>query len=389
MKNKVIPYGRQSITDEDIQAVVAALRSDYLTQGPTVEQFEKDFAAYIGSRYALAVANGTVALHLGAIALGVRPGDKVITTPITFAASANCVTYCGGEVVFSDIEPTTYVLDVEKVRQLLKAAAPGTYRGIIPVAFAGLPVNLEAFRDLADEFGLWIMEDACHAPGAWFKDSKGVRQAAGGAVYSDLSVFSFHPVKHIATGEGGMITTNNETLYKKIAMLRTHGIVREGFINKIPDATQQGAWYYEMQDLGYNYRITDIQCALGISQLKRASANLTRRNELAQRYRVAFDGTKIGLQYVPSDQYHAYHLFVVEVDDRKGLYGFLRSHGIFAQVHYIPVHYMPYYQKRGFRPGDFPVAERYYERCLSLPLYPTLTNDEQDFVIDKVLTFVE
>jgi UDP-4-amino-4,6-dideoxy-N-acetyl-beta-L-altrosamine transaminase len=389
MTSKPIPYGRQHITEEDIHAVTTALKSDFLTQGPAILEFEKAFADYIGCRYAVAVANGTAALHLSAIALGVKEGDKVITTPITFAASANCVRYCGGEVVFCDIDPETYLMDLVKLRELLTASPKGTYTGIIPVDFAGHPVNIEVCRSIADEFGLWILEDACHAPGAYFANSKNTHQHAGNAAYADLAIFSFHPVKHIATGEGGMITTNDEKTYKQLLMLRTHGIVRENFVKNIPDPDLQGGWYYEMQDLGYNYRITDVQCALGTSQLKRAPQGLLRRNELADRYRRAFTGTSVRCQKVNDESYHAYHLFVIQIADRKGLYEHLRKHHIYAQVHYIPVHLMPYYQQLGWKAGDFPEAEKYYQHCLSLPMYPTLTNEEQDFVISKVLEFTK
>ena len=237
--NNPIPYGRQNITEEDIQAVVETLKSDYLTQGPKIAEFEAAFAAYVGSKYAVAVANGTAALHLCTLALNVQPGDKVITTPITFAASANCVRYCGGEVVFADIDPATYLLDIKKVRALLEASPKGTYKGVIPVDFAGRAVDLEAFKDLADEYGLWIIEDACHAPGGFFIDSTGEKQLCGNGQFADLAIFSFHPVKHIASGEGGMITTNDEALYEKLLQLRTHGIVKENekFQNSVEFAT--------------------------------------------------------------------------------------------------------------------------------------------------------
>ncbi|NTW34070.1 MAG: aminotransferase class I/II-fold pyridoxal phosphate-dependent enzyme, partial [Bacteroidetes bacterium] len=247
---KTIPYGRQHITDEDIQAVVDVLRSDYLTQGPNVKKFEDAFADYIGAKYAIAVSNGTAALHLCALALGVKEGDKVITSPITFVATANCVRYAGGDVVFADIDKDTYLLDIKKVRNLLNASPKGTYKGIIPVDFAGRPINLEEFRTLADEFGLWIIEDACHAPGGFFVDSNGQKQYCGNGNFADLSIFSFHPVKHIACGEGGMITTNNNKLYDKIRNLRTHGIQQDYSLNK----ENHGPWYYEMQELGFNYR---------------------------------------------------------------------------------------------------------------------------------------
>ena len=227
---KPIPYGRQQITEEDIQAVIEVLKSDFLTQGPKIAEFENAFAGYVGCKYAVAVSNATAGLHLSALAINIQPGDKVITTPITFAASANCIRYCGGEVVFADIDPGTYLLDIHQVRELLRVSPKGAYKGIIPVDFAGYPVNLEEYRKLADEFGLWIIEDACHSPGAYFSDSKGHRQICGNGKYADLSVFSFHPVKHIATGEGGMITTRTEVLYNNLKLLRSHGIQKNPFL---------------------------------------------------------------------------------------------------------------------------------------------------------------
>lgn len=380
IKSKVIPYGKQNITQHDIDAVVSALTSDYLTQGPKVLEFEQKFAAYVGSRYAVALTNGTAALHLSVMALGVRQGSKVITTPITFAASANCVRYCGGELVFSDVNPETILLDLKKVKALLEASPKGTYTGIIPVDFAGYPVDLEAFRELADEYGLWILEDACHAPGGYFIDSRGQKQSCGNSQYADLAIFSFHPVKHIACGEGGMITTNNKSLYDKLLLLRTHGITRD------PGALQQnhGGWYYEMIELGYNYRIPDLNCALGISQLERAPEGLLKRQAIAKRYDEAFNGRISSI--IPSNKVsHAYHLYVVRVNNRKELYDKLREKGIYSQVHYIPVHTLPYYASLGYKKGSLPVAEAYYEKCLSLPMFPTLSDKEQEFVIQCVL----
>ena len=260
---KKIPYGRQNITDEDIQTVTDVLKSDWLTQGPYIKSFEDGFANYIGAKYAVAVSNGTAALHLSAMVLGINPGDKVITTPITFVASANCVRYCGGEVVFADIDPLTYLLDINKVRDLLEKVPKGTYKGIIPVDFAGRANDLEEFRKLADEYGIWILEDSCHSPGGYFIDCSGKKQTCGNSNFADLAIFSFHPVKHIAAGEGGMITTNDKVLYNKLLNLRSHGI------QQAPEKFdyQHGVWYYEMQELGYNYRLTDFQAALGLSQL--------------------------------------------------------------------------------------------------------------------------
>lgn len=391
---KPIPYGRQNITEDDIRTVVDVLKSDYLTQGPQIAEFEAAFANYIGCKYSIAVANGTAALHLSALALNIQAGDKIITTPITFAASANCVRYCGGEVVFADIDPKTYLLDINHVRKLLQASPKGTYAGIIPVDFAGAPVNLEELKKLADEYDLWIIEDACHAPGGYFIDTKGIRQNCGNGNYADLAIFSFHPVKHIACGEGGMITTNDEELYKKLLLLRTHGITKEKdlFQNSIGFASgNQGetypAWYYEMQELGYNYRLTDFQAALGLSQLKRAEEGLKRRKEIAQRYFEVFKDQSFIMGQSGNSDEHAFHLYIIEVENRLGLYEYLRKQQIFAQIHYIPVHLMPYYRDLGWKEGDLPHAERYYRNCLSLPMFPTLTEKEQEFIITRIENF--
>jgi UDP-4-amino-4,6-dideoxy-N-acetyl-beta-L-altrosamine transaminase len=389
---KAIPYGRQHITDKDIKAVVETLKSDYLTQGPKIAEFETAFANYIGSKYAVALANGTAALHLCTLALGVKEGDKVITTPITFAASANCIRYCGGEVVFSDIDPETYLLDIDKVRLLLENATKGTYKGIIPVDFAGRANNLEAFRELADEYDLWIIEDACHSPGGSFKNSKDETQNCGNGNFADLAIFSFHPVKHIASGEGGMITTNNEELYQKLLQIRTHGIVKNSdlYTNSIAFAggiDEYPGWYMEMQDLGYNYRITDFQAALGLSQLSRANEGIKRRREIALNYFNAFKNKQFVKGQSKSIEGHAYHLYVLEVENRLGLYNHLRSKNIYAQIHYIPCHLMPYYKGLGWKEGDFVHAENYYNHCISLPMFPTLTNEEQAYVIDEINTF--
>jgi UDP-4-amino-4,6-dideoxy-N-acetyl-beta-L-altrosamine transaminase len=381
MMNKPIPYGRQSITQEDIDAVVDVLKSDFLTQGPAVSEFENAFANYIGAQYSVAVANGTAALHLCTLALNVQPGDKVITTPITFAASANCVRYVGGEVVFADIDPETYLLDIKEVEKLLKTHPKGTFKGIIPVDFAGRAIDMESFHKLAKNYDCWIIEDACHAPGGYFIDGHGAKHNCGNGKYADLAIFSFHPVKHIASGEGGMITTNDEDLYKRLIMLRTHGITKdEGLLHE-----NHGGWYYEMQELGYNYRLSDIQAALGNSQLKKADDGLRRRIEIAKIYNDAF--SDLGFVHGQSGVIdgHAYHLYIIEVEDRLGLYNYLRDKGIYAQVHYIPLHLMPYYRQFGWKKGDFPLAENYYRQCLSLPMYPTLSNEEQELVIDICL----
>lgn len=390
--NTVIPYGRQHIDQKDIDAVISTLTSDYLTQGPKILEFEQAFAHYCGSKYAVAVSNGTAALHLAAMALNVQPGDKVITTPITFAASANCIRYCGGELVFGDIDPLTYTLDIEKVRELLKASPKGTYKGIIPVDFAGYAVDLEAFRSLADEYDMWIIEDACHAPGGFFVNSKGEKHICGNGKYAEISVFSFHPVKHIACGEGGMITTDNEEIYKSLMKLRTHGIIKDdsAFENSIEFAgglDSYPLWYMEMQDLGYNYRLTDFQAALGITQLEKAENGLVRRREIAETYFKAFENKSYIKGQSGVVEGHAYHLYVIEVEDRLGLYNFLRENKIFAQIHYIPCHLMPYYRQQGWKEGDRVNSETYYKHCISLPMYPTLTGDEQSFVIETIHTF--
>lgn len=379
----IIPYGRQNITDEDIQAVVEVLKSDLLTQGPHVGEFEQAFADYIGSKYAVAVSNGTAALHLCTLALGVNPGDKVITTPITFTATANCVRYAGGDVVFADIDPETYLLDIKEVEKLLKTSPIGTYKGIIPVDFAGRAVDLEAYRKLADEYGCWILEDACHAPGGYFTDSNGIKQNCGNGNFAELAIFSFHPVKHIAAGEGGMITTNDEKLYHKLRNLRTHGI------QQIPELRQfnHGLWYYEMQELGFNYRLTDFQAALGESQLKRAKEGLNRRKEIAAIYEKSFSGKQYIVRQTGVIEGHAYHLYVTEFKNRKSLYEHLRLNNILAQVHYIPVHLMPYYRQFGWKEGDLPHAENYYNNCLSLPMFPTLEHEEQLYVMKTIDNF--
>lgn len=381
---KSIPYGRQHITDEDIIAVVSSLQSDFLTQGPTIEAFESKFAEYIGCKYAVAVSNGTAALHLSALALGVNKTSKVITSPITFAASANCILYCGGKIVFADILEESAILDINKVRDLLTNSPKGTYHGIIPVDFAGSPIDMESFRQLADEFDCWLLEDSCHAPGGYFIDSKNVRQNCGNSHYADLAIFSFHPVKHIACGEGGMITTNNEELYEKLLTLRTHGITKDSsrFKSKTPT---DGGWYYEMQELGYNYRLPDLNAALGISQLSRANEGIKRRREIAKQYDEAFKNTQIKTFNNPEG--HAYHLYIIKIKNRLDLYNHLKENGIFAQVHYIPVHTLPYYKNLGWKNGDFPISESYYEMCLSLPMYPSLTEVQQKFVINTIISF--
>ena len=390
-----IPYGKQNITQADIDAVVEVLKADYLTQGPKIKEFEDAFASYVDAKYAVAVSNGTAALHLCTLVLNVHEGQKVITTPITFVASANCVRYCGGEVVFGDVDPGTYLLDINSVRELLEESPKGTYSGVIPVDFAGRAVDLEAYRKLANEYGLWIIEDACHAPGGSFVKTNGQESKCGSGEFADLAIFSFHPVKHVASGEGGMITTNDKSLYNRLLALRTHGIVKDDnlyangvdFASGIENAESYPLWYMEMQELGYNYRLTDFQAALGLSQLQRAEEGINRRREIAITYEKAFKNKDFikGQSGVVAG--HAYHLYIIEVDDRLGLYSYLRENHIYAQIHYIPCHLMPYYRERGWKEGDRRNAENYYRHCISLPMYPILSVEEQFRVIGLIESY--
>ena len=392
-----IPYGKQNITEADIEAVVKVLKADYLTQGPKIKEFEDAFASYVDAKYAVAVSNGTAALHLCTLALNVSEGQKVITTPITFAASANCVKYCGGEVIFGDIDPETYLLDINSVRKLLEASPKGTFAGVIPVDFAGRAIDLEAYRKLANEYGLWIIEDACHAPGGFFVKTNGQESKCGSGEFADLAIFSFHPVKHIASGEGGMITTNDVALYNRLLALRTHGIVKDDnlytnsvdFASGNEKAEYYPLWYMEMQELGYNYRLTDFQAALGLSQLHRADEGINRRREIASTYEKAFKNRDFVKGQSGVVVGHAYHLYIIEVDDRLGLYNYLRENYVYAQIHYIPCHLMPYYRSQGWNEGDCMNAENYYRQCISLPMYPTLSAEEQNYVIAKVTEFYD
>ena len=376
-----IPYGRQDIDKDDIEAVISTLQSDYLTQGPKVKEFETKFADYVGSSYAVAVNNATSGLHLSVLALNLKKGDRVITTPITFAASANCIRFVGSEVWFADINPDTYLLDINSVKELIESKPKGFFKGIIPVDFAGLPVNMQEFRELADAHNLWIIEDACHAPGGFFTDSKNQKNFCGNGNYSDIGVFSFHPVKHIACGEGGMVTTNSKELYEKLILLRTHGITKETM------AENHGGWYYEMIELGFNYRLTDFQSALGITQLAKNKKGVERRNEISSAYKKAFEG-EIKFQSLPKNSYNAHHLFIIEVENRKELYDYLKLNNIFSQIHYIPVHLLPYYKNIGYDGANLIHSENYYANCISLPMYPSLTSEEQNLVISKVLKFI-
>lgn len=380
-----ISYGRQYITEEDIQAVVDTLRSDYLTQGPRIPEFEQKFAECLGVKHACMVSNGTAALHLCAMALDIKPGDKVITTPITFVASANGFRYLGADIIFCDIDPKTFLMDLNKLEEILKASPKGTYKVVVPVDFAGYPIDEERLHHLAQVYGFKTVIDACHAPGGSWTDSKGEQQMIGNCKYADMSVFSFHPVKHIAAGEGGAITTNDDELYRKVALYRTHGVTKDPALLTRND----GGWYYEMQELGYNYRITEFQAALASSQLKRLDWSIKRRNEIARKYDEALQNLPILTPYREDNITHAFHLYVIEVHPsrRKALYDYLREHQIYAQVLYIPAHTMPYYKSLGHKEGECPIAEDYYTRCLALPMYPSLTDEEQQYVIDTIWNF--
>lgn len=379
-----ISYGKQSIRQEDIDAVVEVLRSDFLTQGPAVSQFEEAFAKKVGSKYAVAFCNATAALHSGFKVLNKDITKKVLVTPITFAASSNCVLYENGSVEFVDIDPVTFNIDINLVEEKLKAN-PNTYQGIIPVDFAGLPVDTEKLKEIADHYGLWIMEDACHAIGGGFYNSKNEFIKCGQGTYSDLTVFSFHPVKHIATGEGGMVTTNDLQQYHHLIKLRSHGMERNVSLFEEP---AHGGWYYEMQELGYNYRMPDINAALGTTQLKRLEDNIEHRNIIATNYKNFAKETQLSYQVYDEKKFlNGYHLFVIQSDRRKELYNYLKLQNIYSQVHYMPIHKHPYYQRNGFREVVLPHAENYYSKALSLPMYHSLTTDVQEYVINALKEF--
>ncbi len=392
---EIIPYGKQNITDDDILEVVSCLKSDYLTQGPMVEKFENSFSNYVDSKYAIAVSNGTAALHLSVLALGLQKGDKVITTPLTFAASANCIEYCGAEAIFVDIDPETFLLDYNKVKKLIESSPNDTFKGIITVNFAGRVNDKERFKELVDKHNMWIVEDACHSPGGHFIDKNNKIQKSGNGRYSDTTIFSFHPVKHIATGEGGMITTNDYSLYNKILKLRTHGITKitsEFFNNKnlagsSLNENEYPLWYMEMQDLGFNYRLCDINSALGFSQLKSAEIKLNKRIEIAKIYNDFFSSKDYIINHSKYVDGHAYHLYVLTVRNRKKLYDFLRVNKIFTQIHYFPCHLMPYYRNLGWKEGDCPNAEEYYKNCISIPMYPELSDVQINYILLKIDQF--
>ncbi len=381
---RLIPYGHQDIDASDIEAVVAVLRSDWLTQGPTVGEFERQIAAYCGSRYAVAVNSGTSALHLACLAAGVGAGDAVWTTPNTFVASANCALYCGATVDFVDIDPRSYNLCPNRLEEkLARAARAGTLpKAVIPVHFSGQPCDLDALRALSAKYGFCLIEDACHAFGA---DYRG--RPVGSGCGAGLAVFSFHPVKIITTGEGGVAVTDDEQIYRRLLLLRTHGITRDAFEVADPEA---GPWYYEQQALGFNYRLTDLQAALGISQLKRATAMVARRRELAARYDRELAPLPLTVPVQDAGSRSSWHLYAIRLrldalrKSRLEIFNALRAAGIGVNVHYIPVHLQPYFRKRGFKPGDFPLAEQYYREAITLPLYSGLTDAQQASVIETL-----
>lgn len=376
MKMHYIPYGRQSINEDDIKAVEEVLKSDFLTTGPKIAEFERKFADYVGAKYAVAVSNGTAALHIACMTAGIGKGDEVITTPITFAASANCALYCGATPVFADIDPVTYNISPESVESHVTERT----KAIIPVHYTGQTCDMDAIHKIADKYNLIVIEDAAHAVGAEYKGKK------IGSL-SDMTEFSFHPVKHITCGEGGIVTTNREDLYEKLKLFRTHGITREEkFLHKV-----DGPWYYEQIDLGYNYRITDIQAALGISQLGRIDKFLEKRKKIAAKYDEAFrdfNGIEIPKQAEYSNS--AYHLYVIKVDKsiRKALFEYLRANNIGVNVHYIPVYTFPYYREHGYENVKCENAEKLYESIISIPIYYDLSDEEQDYVIDKIKEFM-
>lgn len=380
----MIPYGRQHITEADIEAVVDVLRSDFLTQGPAVPAFERAVAAQVGVRHALAVNSATSALHIACLALGLGPGDRLWTVPNTFVASANCGRYCGAEVDFVDIDPDSWNLSVTALRaKLVQARQDGLLpKVLVPVHFAGQPTDQEAIWALAQEFGFKVLEDASHAIGA---SRHGER--AGNCKWSDITVFSFHPVKIITTGEGGMALTNDAELACRMEMLRSHGITRD--TAKFTQAAP-GPWHYEQQALGYNYRMTDIQAALGSSQLARLDGYVERRNLLARRYDELLRGLPLQLPIVLPGNRSAFHLYVVRVKSnargrtREQVFSELRQGGIGVNVHYMPVHLQPYYRQLGFADGAFPVAESYASEAITLPLYPQLTEEGQDQVVSAL-----
>lgn len=383
VRDTYLPYGQQWIEDDDIEEVVKVLKSDYLTTGPKIEEFEEKFGKYVGVKYAVAISNGTAALHGASFAAGIKEGDEVITTPITFAASANCIIYQGGKPIFADIDSSTYNIDPKDIEKKISSKT----KAIVPVDFTGQPVNIDEINAIAKKYNLIVIEDGAHSLGAEYKGKK-----TGSLV--DMTTFSFHPVKHITTGEGGVITTNNKELYEKLKLFRTHGITRD---KKILYNKNEGSWYYEQLELGYNYRITDIQCALGISQLNKIDKFLRRRREIAEKYNEYLkDIDGIVLPYQEEYIKSSWHLYVIQLElekfkvGRREIFEALKAENIGVNVHYIPVYYHPYYQKLGYKKGLCPNAEKLYERIITIPLYPKMTDkDVKDVVeaLDKVLKY--
>lgn len=383
----MIPYGRQSISDKDIQAVVEVLKSEYLTQGPAVPQFEHAIAQYSGVKYAVAVNSATSALHIACLALGVTKGDIVWTSPITFVASANCALYCGAEVDFVDIDPNTYNISVIQLKNKLELAekAGKLPKVVIPVHLAGQSCDMEAIQALANQYGFKIIEDASHAIGAKYKN-----QPVGSCKFSDITIFSFHPVKIITTGEGGMALTNNAEIADHMQLLRSHGITRD-----TKKMTQQpdGAWYYQQIGLGFNYRMTDIQAALGLSQFNRLDAFVAQRHSIVESYQLHLSEKVVIKPWQHPDTYSAYHLYIVQLKleslqaSHQQAFEHLRESGIGVNLHYIPIYKQPYYQVLGYRESDFPNAEQYYTRAISLPIHPDLTSEQQEKVIQLINDF--
>lgn len=380
--NKKYSYGKQTISLSDVIAVLSTLKSDFLTQGPKIEKFEKKICEYTGAKYAVVVSNGTAALHLCMLALGVSSGDEVITSPNTFLASANCVLYAGGSPRFADIELEAANISTEEIEKHITSNT----KGIIPVHFAGQSCDMEKIKTIADKHNLFVVEDAAHAIGSEYKGYK-----VGSCKYSNMTTFSFHPVKTITTGEGGAITTNNKELYEKLLMLRSHGVTKNSEILTKND----GAWYYEMHKLGYNYRLTDIQAALGISQLKKLDKFAKKRRQIVEWYKQEFaNDERFSLLKEKDFSKACFHLCLLLVNfekiniSKKELFMKLQEKGINLQVHYIPVHTQPYYKNLGFREGDFPNAEKYYQNAISLPIYPDLTDNDIKYIVKTIKNII-
>ncbi len=384
-----VPYGRQDITDDDVDAVVKVLRSDWLTQGPTVPAFEDAVARYCGADHAVAMNSATSALHVACMALDLGPGDWLWTTPITFVASANCALYCGASVDFVDIDPRTYNMSPSALAEKLEwAEREGRLpKIVVPVHLCGQPCEMAAIRKLADQYGFKLIEDASHAIGAKYRG-----RPVGNGEYSDITIFSFHPVMIITTAEGGMALTNNDELHRRMARLRSHGITRE------PDEmthASDGPWYYQQVELGFNYRLTDIQAALGLSQLDMLDGYIERRHAIAARYDAAFDALPVEVPWRHPDTYSSFHLYVVRVPNRDGgprhrdVFQSLRDQGVGVNLHYIPVHTQPYYLKLGARTGELKEAERYYAEAISLPMFPTLSDEQFDRVVGAMKRALE